>query len=567
MFLDPSASHLIVTTTLGENYYLHTQSRQPKPLSRLKGVNIESIAWNPSLPTASTREILVGASDGNVYEVYIEPSTEFYRREEKYLKTVYKSLDGPVTGLWADLIAGKPDVRRVLVASHSKLLHFVGRIGRHGHEGGGSIFTKLFETETPTTHQVPSLSNSTPSGLALTPDPPETSSSDSLNAERIFAWLSSEGVFYGKLFDSSAVTNLGNKVCNEAKTFLRSQIPASENASGRRRAKQDPIAGIALTQWHILHLVEGRIVAVNRLDERIVYDQVVLEPGQSALGLVADQKKNTFWLFTTQEIFEIVVSDEDREVWKIMLKSQQFDAALQYARTPAQKDAVATASGDYLVSKGQYLEAAGVYGKSSKPFEQVALTFIDHGEQDALRRYLLTKLSTYKKSSVMQRVMVASWLIEIFMSKLNSLDDTITTKAELSENTNTTETKDQLSIIRADFQDFVTKYKSDLDRKTTYDIVSSHGREEELLFYATTVNDYNYVLSYWVQRERWSESLSVLKKQTEPAIFYKYSSVLMAHAAVELVDIMMRQSNLDARKLIPALLNYNKDAREPLNQV
>lgn len=567
MFLDPSASHLIVTTTLGENYYLHTQSRQPKPLSRLKGVNIESIAWNPSLPTASTREILVGASDGNVYEVYIEPSTEFYRREEKYLKTVYKSLDGPVTGLWADLIAGKPDVRRVLVASHSKLLHFVGRIGRHGHEGGGSIFTKLFETETPTTHQVPSLSNSTPSGLALTPDPPETSSFDSLNAERIFAWLSSEGVFYGKLFASSAVTNLGNKVCNEAKTFLRSQIPASENASGRRRAKQDPIAGIALTQWHILHLVEGRIVAVNRLDERIVYDQVVLEPGQSALGLVADQKKNTFWLFTTQEIFEIVVSDEDREVWKIMLKSQQFDAALQYARTPAQKDAVATASGDYLVSKGQYLEAAGVYGKSSKPFEQVALTFIDHGEQDALRRYLLTKLSTYKKSSVMQRVMVASWLIEIFMSKLNSLDDTITTKAELSENTNTTETKDQLSIIRADFQDFVTKYKSDLDRKTTYDIVSSHGREEELLFYATTVNDYNYVLSYWVQRERWSESLSVLKKQTEPAIFYKYSSVLMAHAAVELVDIMMRQSNLDARKLIPALLNYNKDAREPLNQV
>src|SRR5947207_10997029 len=81
MFLDPSASHLIITTTLGENYYLHTQSRQPKPLSRLKGVSIESVAWNPSLPTASTREILLGATDGNIYEVYIEPSPEFYRPE------------------------------------------------------------------------------------------------------------------------------------------------------------------------------------------------------------------------------------------------------------------------------------------------------------------------------------------------------------------------------------------------------------------------------------------------------------------------------------------------------
>jgi len=566
MFLDPSASHLIVSTTVGENYYLHTQSRQPKQLSRLKGVNIESIAWNPSLPTASTREILVGASDGNVYEVYIEPSTEFYRREEKYLKAVYKTSDGPVTGLWADLIAGKPDVRRVLIATQSSLLHFVGRIGRHGHEGGGSIYSKLFETEAPTTHHASKPSTSAPSGLSVSPEWLDASF-DGDDVERIFGWLSSEGVFYGKLSTSAAISTLGNKLFNEAKTFPRSQIPASENASGRKRANQEPIFDIALTHWHILHLVEDRIVAVNRLDGRIVYDQAVLEPGQSALGLVADQKKNTLWLFTTQDIFEIVVNDEDRDIWKIMLGNQQFDAALHYARNPTQRDAVATASGDYLASKGQFLEAASVYGKSSKPFEQVALTFIDHDEQDALRKYLLTKLSTYKKSSVMQRMMVASWLIEVFMSKLNSLDDTIITKAELSENTNTVESKNRLSRVRTEFQDFVTRYKSDLDRKTTYDIISSHGREEELLFYASTVNDYNYVLSYWVQRERWSESLTVLKKQTDPEIFYKYSSVLMAHAAVELVDIMMRQSHLDARKLIPALLNYNKDAREPINQV
>lgn len=566
MFLDPSASHLIVSTTAGENYYLHTQSRQPKQLSRLKGVSIESIAWNPSLPTASTREILVGALDGNVYEVYIEPSTEFYRREEKYLKAVYKSSDGPVTGLWVDLTAGKPDVRRVLIATQSSLLHFVGRIGRHGHEGGGSIYSKLFDTEAPTIHHSSKPSTSAPSRLSVSPEWLDASFGGD-DVERTFGWLSSEGVFYGKLLTSAAISNLGTKVFNEAKTFPRSQIPASETETGRKRAKQDPISDIALTHWHILHLVEDRIVAVNRLDGRIVYDQAVLELGQSALGLVADHKKNTFWLFTTQDIFEIVVNDEDRDIWKIMLADQHFDAALHYARNPTQRDAVATASGDYLVGKGQFLEAASVYGKSSKPFEQVALTFIDHDEQDALRKYLLTKLSTYKKSSVMQRVMVASWLVEVFMSKLNSLDDTITTKAELSENINTAESKDRLSTVRGEFQDFVTRYKSDLDRKTTYDIISSHGREEELLFYASTVNDYNYVLSYWVQRERWAESLAVLKKQTDPEIFYKYSSVLMAHTPVELVDIMMRQSHLDARKLIPALLNYNKDAREPISQV
>src|SRR5689334_10270952 len=70
MFLDPTASHLIICTALGENYYLHSQSKQPRPLGRLRGVSIESVAWNPSLPTASTREILIGASDGNIYEAF-----------------------------------------------------------------------------------------------------------------------------------------------------------------------------------------------------------------------------------------------------------------------------------------------------------------------------------------------------------------------------------------------------------------------------------------------------------------------------------------------------------------
>ena len=564
LFLDPSASHLIITTTLGENYYLHTQSRNPKALSRLKGVGIETIAWNPSLPTASTREILIGASDGNVYEVYIEPSHEFYRREEKYLKAVYKIPEGPVTGLWVDLIPGRSDIRRVILCTSSRLFHFSGRIGRQGQEGSGSIFSKLFETEAPVVHEVSHVARSEPSALVTSPDPPEGTVVDGEEAERTFAWLSVQGVLYGKLRTDATLANLGNHVFSNSKTFPKSQIPPSENASGRRRAVQDPIIGILLTQWHIVCLVEGRIVAVQRLDGRIVYDQLVLKPGENVVCLLSDRKKNTYWLLTARDIFEIVVVQEDRDVWNIMLQAQKFDSASYYARGSAQKDAVATASGDYLIKKKRYIEAASVYGESSRSFEQVALTFIDHGEQDALRKYLLTKIATYKKSSVMQRTMIASWMIEIFMSKLNSLDDTITTKAQLTENTSTADSKDELSIIRQEFHDFVSKYKNDLDRKTTYEIISSHGREHELLSYATAIDDYNFVLSYWIQRERWQDSLDVLKRQTDPEIFYKYSSVLMVHAATELVDILMRHDDLDPRKLIPALLNYNKDKSVPL---
>ncbi|RMD42818.1 hypothetical protein DV735_g2301, partial [Chaetothyriales sp. CBS 134920] len=516
LFLDPSASHLIITTTLGENFYLHSQSRQPKALSRLKGVSIEAVAWNASQPTASTREILIGATDGNIYETFIEPTTEFYKREERYLTQVWKLPEGPVSGLWTDSVQGKADVRRVIATSHARICHWIGKAGGRGREGSASIYADLFQKETPVTHHL---------------------------------------------------STLGGKVFDDTRFLPRSTFPETVSARGSRKLIQDPISSMVMSQWHVIGLAEGRIVAVNRLDGQVAYDQAVLEPGQPALGLVADQKKNSYWLFTPQEIFEIRAEEEDRDVWKIMLQNQDYDAALRYAKGPAQKDSVATASGDYLSSKGQYLEAASIWGKSSKAFEEVCLQLIDSGQDEALQKYLLTKLSSYKKSSYMQRVMIATWLIQIFMAKLNNLDDMVATKAELAEGTDANGAQDQLSSTRADFQAFVSKYKSDLDPKTVYEVISSHDREDELLFFANAIADYDYVLSYWIQREKWPDALSVLNKQTKAETFYRYSNVLMTHVPAGFVDILMRQSNIEATEILPALLSYNQLAHEvPLSQ-
>jgi vacuolar protein sorting-associated protein 18 len=562
MFLDPSASHLIISTTLGENFYLHSQSKQPKALSRLKGISVESVAWNPSQPTASTREILIGATDGNVYEIYIEPASEFYRREERYCTQVWKIPDGSVTGIWAETIDGRADTRRIIIASHTRLCHWIGKTGGRGKEGSASIYQDLFSKEAPTTHGTTGAATTAPSSFSVSPE----SNNSGPEFTRGFAWLYSQGVLTGKLTTSPASSALGNKIFGESKLHPRSVFPETMSARGGRKLIQDPVASAVLSQWHVLALAEGRIVAVNRLDGNVVFDQAVLEPGQSALGLVADQKKNTFWMFTNQEIFEVVANDEERDIWKIMLQNQDYDAALRYAKGAAQKDSVATASGDYLSSKGQYLEAASVWGKSSKAFEEVCLALIDNGQDDALRKYLLAKLSSYKRTFTMQRVMIATWLIQIFMAKLNSLDDMVATKAQLLEDTDAGGAKKELEKARSDYQEFVSRHKSDLDAQTVYEIISSHDREEELLYFANTITDYDYVLSYWVQREKWLEALSVLNKQSNPETFYRYSNVLMSHVAQGLVEILMRRNNIDPQKLIPAFLSYNENADVPLAQ-
>ncbi|KAI1003971.1 Vacuolar protein sorting-associated protein 18 [Podosphaera aphanis] len=564
MFLDPTASHLIISTARGENYYLHSQSRQPRLLTRLRGISIETIAWNPDLPTTSTREILIGASDGSIYEFYIQSTAENQRKEDKNVKLLQKLPDGAITGLWADVaveVRGY-EVMRILISTEKRLLYLAGRVGS---ESGTSIFSRIFETQQPTVHEISKGSSGINSQLVISPDSTFAAASSVASPEpdRSFAWLSSQGTLHGRL--PTLLTNEGNSIFSEANLFPASQLTSSDLNTGRKKTIQDPTYSIALTKWHIIHLVGGRVICTNQLNDQVVFDQVILDASQKALGLLADRQKNTFWLFTSDEIYEIVALDEDRDIWMLMLKAEDFDSALKYARTTAQKDAVATASGDFLISKSFYIEAASIYGKSSKPFEQVALTFLENEQYDALRKYLLTKITTYKKSSIMQRMMIACWLVEIYMARLNSLDDTIISEAENSENYST-QNKDQLDMIRTEFQGFVNKYKLDLDKKTTYDIITSHGREEELLFFAGAVNDYNYVLSYWMQRERWSEALDVLKKQTNLEIFYQYSSSLITHVGSELVEILMRNPNLEPRNLIPALLNYNRNFEGPLQQ-
>lgn len=566
MFLDPTASHLIICTALGENYYLHSQSRQPRPLGRLRGVSIESVAWNPSLPTASTREILLGASDGNIYETFIETSNEFYKKEVKHLKNLHKLPDGPITGLWVDNLQGKSDIRRVVIGTQSRLFHLVGKIGQ-GHDGSGSVYTKLFESEQPVIHELTRASSSSGhSALAVSPNPEAADSDAHQVPDRAYGWLSSHGVFHGGLLNTPTDSSLGAKVFADSKMLPRAQIVTPES-TGRQRTSTESIDGLLLTQWHLIGLVGTRVVAMNRLTGKMVSEHDVLSPGQRAIALTVDMQERTFWLITSDEIFEIVPRDEERDVWKIMMSKQQFEPALQYARTDAQKETVAAAFGDHLAKKGHWTEAATLYGRSNKPFEDIALSIIDNNQPDALRQFLLTKLAATKKSAIMQRTMVASWLVEVFMAKLNSLDDTIITQAELAEKLNPAESKKLLEAVKGEYHTFVSKYKSDLDVKTVYDIISSHGREAELLYFASAVGDYNYVLSYWVQRERWPEVLNVLKKQTDPEVFYRYSSVLMTHVAQDVVEIIMRQSNINPRNLIPALLEYNRSfSGEPNSQ-
>ncbi|KAK9333625.1 Pep3/Vps18/deep orange family-domain-containing protein [Lipomyces starkeyi] len=565
IFLDRTGSHLLITTTTAENFYLNLRTSRAKQLSRMKGNIITSVAWNPTEPSSSTKEILVGTADGKVIETYIEPSDEFFKREERFSKLVWRTPGGvAVDGLYVELLPGKPDMRRLIATTGGRLWHWVSKIVRHAPGDYSPTFTKFFDDEEAAVHV-----DFAPSARSLLSISPEN---ESFMDDRSFAWLNQSGIYYGKLYTAPTTPDLGTIIFQDSKLYPESSLPSSSTS----------ISCITLTKYHALILRDNQILAVNLLDSTIVFDER-LPYSDKFLGLTSDVKNSTYWAYSSDSIYEITVTNEDRDIWRIYLSQSRFDEAQRLAKTPRERDAVAVANGEFLLENESYLEAANILGKSSKPFESVAIQLMEKNKTDALRRYLIVKLGGYKPSHMMQRTMLASWIVEVFMEKLNSLEDSMATRE--SEKTTEPEEKGKpngvngesnglfdkpkkkhaaengvsadIKKIKEEFQEFVTRHKNDLDRKTTYDIISSHGRQEELLYYANSVNDYSFVLSYWVRLEKWSEALTVLRKQNEPDIYYKYSTVLLVNCPKETIDTWMRMPELQPRKLIPAILSYS----------
>lgn len=109
-------------------------------------MTITSIAWNKqaTLTDPSTREILIGTKNGLIYETCIEPTDEYFRREEKYFKQVYSIHEStmPVTGLYFEQFPVNNRKYFVMATTTTRIYQFIGFIGpttsSNGVGGGGT---------------------------------------------------------------------------------------------------------------------------------------------------------------------------------------------------------------------------------------------------------------------------------------------------------------------------------------------------------------------------------------------------------------------------------------------
>ncbi|CAO3584041.1 unnamed protein product [Absidia cylindrospora] len=588
LFFDPTGRHLIITTDHEENYYLYEKWRRTKQLNKLKGMTIASIGWNKqaTLADPSTREILIGTKKGLIYETVLEPTDEFFRREERYLEQVYSIHEStmPITGLHFEQFPVNNRKYFVMATTPTRIYQFVGFIGPNNgtrnpttafgdvseERGEKAIFEGLFSK-----YQVNPGFQELPGELPYS-EVHFFSRFHEIQQQGVaqtFAWLAGPGIYHGDLVFGSQ--NVGDSVIDNVQLLQYPSVPSDEEAG--QLVLESPIS-VALTEFHFVLLYKDRVRAICQLNDQIVYEEMVpLNPGEKVLGMTVDDTKRTFWVYTSLSMYELVIKNEERDVWKLYLDKKQYNMALQYCKDPAQKDKVFTAQAKDYFGQRRFQMSAKFFAESTVPFEEVSLKFIEQDEMDALRVYLGNKLGRLQKKDRSQKTMLATWLVEIYLSKLDELDNLISSAHSVSCNSGTNNNtiamdnegtptndssdlihfKEQKEDITDEFRTFIESYNAHLHSPTTFSLLASHGRNEELLFYATLICDYEQVINYWIMEKDWKKALKVISKQNKTKTFYRFSPVLMENEPYETVNIWMRQPNLDPRSLIPALLKYD----------
>ncbi|KAJ3194065.1 hypothetical protein HK101_003570 [Irineochytrium annulatum] len=524
--MDPSARHLIISTESGDSYYLYKKWKKPKHLTKFRGVLIESIAWGRPRNSNdfSTGTLLIGSKQGHIFEAELQPTEDFFKKEEKYFKQVHSIVedDMPITGIFYEAFPGSTRRYIVLVTTPDRLYQFIGNCSENSSEAG--MFGDLFRNyDSNAGFQEIPRGDLTSSELRVW-SPYQEDGYPSKPTK--FAWLTGSGIYTGALsFGSQGV---GDTIIESAVL-----LPYPMSVTSPDSAAEIPTF-IALSEFHFILLFKDRVKAVCELNSELVYEEEIpLYPkshGEFVIGMTTDVLKGTLWVFTNMVLYELLITEEDRDVWKLYLKKSNFDSAMTYAKTEADRDVIVTTQAEFYFNQKRYQLSANYFAQSlSLSFEEVALRFLEQNETLALKQFLLKKLERLKRS-------------------LNTLQDNLSSLEATEGSTEKKVSAEEYQLLKDEFYLFLKNYKDRLDISISYNIFESHGRIEELLYFAEAIGDFERVVVHWTTEKKWVKALEFINKQ--------FSSVLIEGAPSETVNLWMKETKLDPRNLLPALLKY-----------
>lgn len=135
----------------------------------------------------------------------------------------------------------------------------------------------------------------------------------------------------------------------------------------------------------------------------------------------------------------------------------------------------------------------------------MALKFVEAGDRNALKDFLICKLDTLSEKDVTQITLVMMWLLEILLDLMAQLRNSSRMESE------------EYQLLNAEFRSLLNerKIKGCLvqNRQKILELIASHGDVENILSFAQEIKDYPALLDFLIQRKRFDRALEILREK------------------------------------------------------
>lgn len=374
---------------------------------------------------------------------------------------------------------------------------------------------------------------------------------------RFYGWLNSAGLTFGEI-DATAETP--EILVPWPGTASKIAFPTDNIA---------PPLACELTDYHILFLYAGRLVAVSRLTHAIVHEEnfELYGAAKPLLGLVRDQRAGITYLFSRKLILKVLVRDEQRNVWRQHLDRDEFALAKKAARNAAHQNLILIREGDVCFERAEFGRSAALYAESKAGFEAVCLKFMrdiggdgrDAGatKRAALMVFVRQRLEQLKSSDKTQITMLVVWLVELYVAEM-AMARTATGNAH-----------DRRRRLQTDFDAFVAlpriaECMAD-HLNVFYGLMAAHGDTHNLAALTAKTGDHATVVQQHIEQGAYAEALNVLRALpagTSPELFYQHAPVLMEELPRQTADVLRSpERRLDVERLLPALMCVETDVQ------
>ena len=344
VFVDPTGSHVVLSTVSGSIYYLHADSIALKPISGLHGdIRVESLSWDRGMLTPQcTGPVLLGTNQGSLYMFEIKSNGELLP-----ISLLFRlDITSPIDSINFERFPDNPKRLYVMCATTAphRFYEFVGN---------ASNVRNLFENYNKKDRlenfvELPSNINRTELHFF----------GRLIGQSESFAMLTDIGIYHGNL-------SFGTRervVCDETFMYFHDDEDMEEDI---------PIS-IAMTEFHFLLLYQNEVVIRSRLSPQTIISKQRLVQDEFLYRLVMDPSTHEIYAYSSSKVFRLHIKDEARDVWRLYLQKanqdpRYFENALQHCRTVKEREFVANAQAEYHLRAESFVLAARYFARTSLP--------------------------------------------------------------------------------------------------------------------------------------------------------------------------------------------------------